>query len=85
MKPDYRTTAPSRHQTAPSLARAVRARIAAWWQSRRARREERIQREALALLGPHLLEDIGVRDGMRVHARAIRDARYERMARLIAR
>jgi hypothetical protein len=85
MKPDYRTTAQRPQQPAASRAQRLRARIAAWWQRRLAQRDERIQREALVLLGQHLLQDIGVRDGVRVHAQAIRDARYERMARWIAR
>jgi hypothetical protein len=86
MKPDWRTTALPQDRTAvASSARGLRARVAAWWRQHQARRDERAQIKALALLGPRLLQDIGMRDGVRAHTRALRDARYERMARWIAR
>ncbi len=85
MKPEYRTTAPRQFPVAPAQGRSLRARIAAWWLWRLERREERMQRETLALVGQHLLQDIGVRDGVRAHAQALRDARYERMAAWLAR
>lgn len=85
MKPDYRL--PARRPQAPSLPLANRlgARIAAWWRQRLARREERLQLATLSQLSRHLLQDIGVRDGIREHSEAIRDARHEQMAGWIGR
>jgi len=84
MKIDH-PPARAQHRAEASFGRRLRARIASWWQRRVAARERRIQLEALTLLSQRLLQDIGVRDSVRAHGEAIRDARYDRMAHWIAR
>ena len=86
MKPEYRSSATLRVAPDPAPVTAVArpglvARLLNWLDERQRHRQERLQLEALALLGRHLLQDIGMNEAVRERALARCEALYERAAR----